>query len=63
MCGHKRRYESREAALTGLIRLIRVRDVAGLMRCYRCEFCRGYHFGHLGNPRRVHFGPTSRLAA
>jgi hypothetical protein len=50
MCGQKRRYPTREAALTALIRLIRARPCMAMLRSYHCRFCGNYHFGHTGAP-------------
>jgi hypothetical protein len=50
MCGAKRRYPTREAAVTALIRLIRARPSIAVLRSYHCRFCRAYHFGHTGAP-------------
>jgi len=46
MCGEKRRYPTRAAALTALIRLIRVLPSLAVLRTYHCRFCHNYHFGH-----------------
>ena len=45
-CGHKRRYESRDQALTSLIGFIRAKPSKGMLRIYHCRFCHGFHYGH-----------------
>jgi hypothetical protein len=52
-CGEKRRYPTREAAVTALIRLIRARPCMAMLRSYHCRFCRAYHFGHTGAPSNL----------
>lgn len=50
-CGRKVRYQTQEAALTGLRSLIYDKGWQGKMFAYHCQFCRGFHYGH--PPARV----------
>lgn len=46
-CGNKRRYPTSAAAMAEMQDVIRNgRKGGGWLNVYRCQFCRGYHFGH-----------------
>lgn len=52
-CDGKRRYESAPDALAGIKALHRAKGYQGFLSVYRCQFCKGYHFGHNGWNWRV----------
>lgn len=51
-CDGKRRYETQDGAIAGMIRLVRAKKPPGKMAVYKCQFCHGFHFGH-PNKRQI----------
>jgi hypothetical protein len=47
-CQGKVRHADYNAANAALRALVRAKGEQGRLQAYRCRFCRGYHFGHVG---------------
>lgn len=47
-CDGKQRHDNSKSAYAHLSKL-RVKDGAYGMNVYKCQFCKGYHVGHLPN--------------
>jgi hypothetical protein len=50
-CKGKVRHESIKEGTKAIIALRRDKGHSGMMNCYKCKFCGGYHIGHAGGGR------------